>query len=84
MAQVPQVVVDAFRGWAARNGFKVVRSVATVGDVALRCRKGKFSLEIATALAPTQVEVIASGAKHGYSYPMLNKAQPAALAFFAA
>jgi hypothetical protein len=66
-------------------GYKPVLSVhalSPVGVAALRCRKGSYSVEVSTELAPSQEAVRASGATHGYAYPLLNKPEAAALAFF--
>jgi hypothetical protein len=80
-----QEVREAFKSWCARHGYTARRSVGPmdpVGSVALRRSRGRYSVEVATPLAPEQRAVIASGATHGYAYPLISALPKRALAFF--
>lgn len=70
-----QEIKQVFNDWAQCHGHRVVKSVnvlSLVGDVALRCRSGKFTIERATTPDGPRSAVIVAGFTHGYAYPVMN------------
>lgn len=62
----------AFVAWCVRHGYTSARSVhslSPVGTAALVRRKGKFAVEVASALDSTQQAMLDAGFTHGYDYP---------------
>ena len=79
-----KILRSQFLAWCNRKGYKPVRSVhclSAIGDVAMYKCKGRFTIEVATELEPSQTLVKAAGSTHGYSYPVLNKKLEAAAEF---
>lgn len=80
---------QAFKAWAEKNGYRAVRTITVAskpGECSLKCRAGKYTVEVSVALIEEQREVRAANAASGaadigYRYPLVNANEKALLAF---